>query len=125
MADPELEEIRARRMAEMQQQMGGKNRNDEEKIRQQQEERTNSILSQILTQGARARLNSIAMVKPEKGKMVESLLIRMATTGQIPGKVDENQLKDLLSQVSSQTERKTTVKFDRRRLNLDDDDDDY
>lgn len=33
-------------------------------------------------------VNSIALVKPERAKAVEHLLIRMAQTGQIAGKVD-------------------------------------
>jgi programmed cell death protein 5 len=44
--------------------------------------------------------------------------------GQLPGKIGEAELKGLLERVSSQTSQKTTVKFDRRRNNLDSDDDD-
>ena len=67
-------------------------------------EMINSILSQILTQEARARrmcvcisqhnymclviiVNSIALVKPDKAKAIEQLLIRMARSGQLQGKV--------------------------------------
>ena len=32
-------------------------------------------------------VNSIALVKPDKARMVESLLIQMARTGQLQGKV--------------------------------------
>lgn len=84
----------------------------------------NSLLAQILDQTARARLNSIALVKPEKAKMVENMLIQMAQTGQIGGKIGESQLVSLLERVSEQTQKKTTVKFDRRRY-ADSDDDDY
>jgi len=34
-------------------------------------------------------VNTIALAKPEKAKMVESMLIQMAQTGQIQGKVTE------------------------------------
>jgi len=34
-------------------------------------------------------VNTIALAKPEKAKMVESMLIQMAQTGQIQGKVME------------------------------------
>jgi len=34
-------------------------------------------------------VNTIALAKPEKAKMVESMLIQMAQTGQIQGKVSE------------------------------------
>lgn len=69
-------------------------------------------------------VNSIAIVKPERAKQVESMLIQMAQTGQIAGRLGESQLVSLLEKVSSQTQKKTTVKFDRRRLD-DSDDDDY
>lgn len=69
-------------------------------------------------------MNSIALVKPERAEHVEAMLIQMAQTGQINGKVGEAQLVDLLEKVSSHSQ-KTTVKFDRRRLNLDDSDDDF
>jgi programmed cell death protein 5 len=117
-------------MAQLQQQYGGGGRagpnkeEQEERVRQQQEMK-NSILSQVLDQQARARLNTIACAKPEKAKMVESMLIQMAQTGQLQGKLGEEQLKGLLEKVSEQTHKKTTVKFDRRRAALDSDDDDY
>lgn len=47
----------------------------------------NSILSQVLSQAARARLNNLALVKPEKAKAVENYLIQMARFGQLGGKV--------------------------------------
>jgi len=35
-------------------------------------------------------VNTIALAKPEKAKMVESMLIQMAQTGQIQGKVTDH-----------------------------------
>lgn len=128
MADPDLEAIRARRMAELQRQHGNNQQISKEEAEQkkmQQEEMKHSILSQILNQSARARLNTIAVAKPEKAKMVENMLCQMATSGQIPGKLTEAHLISLLEQVSEQTKRSTTVKFDRRRVQIDDSDDDY
>ena len=37
-------------------------------------------------------MNSIALVKPEKAKMIENTLIQMATTRQLGGKVLMNHL---------------------------------
>ncbi|XP_073232699.1 programmed cell death protein 5-like isoform X2 [Porites lutea] len=87
-------------------------------------EMRNSMLSQILGQDARARLNSIALVKPQKAKMMEGMLIQMARTGQIAGKLSESQLVSLLQEVSEKTQKKTTVKFNRKRVDDSDDDDD-
>lgn len=71
-------------------------------------------------------VNTLSLGKPEKGKMVESMLIRMAQSGQIRGKIDEKDLIGILESVNSQLpQSKTSVKFDRRRAALDSDDDDF
>lgn len=65
------------------------------------------------------------MSKPEKAKIVEGMLIRMAQMGQIGQKIGESELITLLENVNSQIpQNKPTVKFDRRRAALDSDDDD-
>ncbi|KAL4234618.1 Programmed cell death protein 5 [Mactra antiquata] len=126
--DGDLEEIRARRMAELQAQMGGPGGGgggqEQQKEREKQmEEMKHSILSQVLDQSARTRLNTIAVAKPDKAKMVEGMLIQMAQSGQIQGKLNETQLKGLLERVNERTAKTLTVKFDRRRAALDSDSD--
>ncbi|XP_012274374.1 programmed cell death protein 5 [Orussus abietinus] len=127
MSDPELEAIRQQRLAQLQTQYKGEdggNQQAMEQKRQQMVDMRNSILSQVLDQSARARLNTLSLGKPEKGKMVEDLLLNMAQRGQLPGKLGEKELIGLLESVSQQTQKKTTVKFDRRRAALDSDEDD-
>ena len=58
-------------------------------------------MAQILTNETRERLNRIAMVKPEKARGVEDLLIQSARKGQLRGKVTETQLIELLEQAQS------------------------
>lgn len=130
MEDEELQAIRAQRMAQLQNQYGagggqgqGPSQEQQEEMRRKQEEMKNNILVQVLDQEARSRLNTIGLAKPEKAKMVESMLIQMAQTGQIQGKLGEEQLKTLLERVSERTTKTTTVKFDRRRAALDSDED--
>ena len=55
------------------------------------------------------------------------MIIQMAQTGRIGGKIDDEQLVSLLETLSSQMPRSgSKVNFDRRRAALDsDDDDDY
>eukprot|EP00038_Savillea_parva_P019016 m.26165 g.26165 ORF g.26165 m.26165 type:complete len:129 (+) comp4296_c0_seq1:61-447(+) len=124
MDDADLEQLRAQRLAAMQAQGGGGGAAEEQR-RQQQEEAKNGMLSALLDQGARARLNSIALVKPKKAEMVEGIIIRMARSGQIQGKVNEGTLIRLLEQVNSQSggAKKTTISFNRKPM-VDDDDDD-
>ncbi|XP_063613444.1 programmed cell death protein 5-like isoform X1 [Penaeus indicus] len=137
--DAELAAIREKRMQELQgmqmqdspfgvkvpgnpSAMQGQHQKQEEMM-QQQQQAINGLLNQVLDQQARARLNTIMVAKPEKGKQVESVIVQMATTGQIGGKLSENDLIGLVERVNAQTQKTTTVKFDRRRAALDDDDD--
>ncbi|RKO97322.1 DNA-binding TFAR19-related protein, partial [Caulochytrium protostelioides] len=144
MEDDELAAIRARRMAEMKQAAGGGGGggfgglpaglrpgsggpsgpggggNDQEKARQADEMRR-GILHQILDSAARERLARIKMVKEDKGRAVEDLLIRMAQTGQLGGKVGENQLIQLLDQINA-TASETKIVYNRRRADDDSDD---
>ncbi|KOC63942.1 Programmed cell death protein 5 [Habropoda laboriosa] len=127
MADPELEAIRQQRLAQLQSQFKSGNVDNKqamEEKRQQIEDRRNAILIQVLDQSARARLNTLCLGKPEKGKMVEDMILNMAQRGQLSGKLGEKGLISLLESVNQQTQRKTVVKFDRRRAALDSDDDD-
>lgn len=72
-------------------------------------------------------VNTLKISKPEKAQMVEGMIIRMAQSGQIPGKLDDEQLIQLLESLNQQMPKSnSTVKFDRRRAALDsDDDEDY
>ncbi len=101
----------------------------------------NGILSQVLSQEARARreyflkcegdlailtsillsVNTIMVAKPEKGRQVEAAIIQMAQTGQI-SRLNEDELVGLLERFAGSTQ-KTAVKFDRRRNALDSDSD--
>ncbi|XP_011182597.1 programmed cell death protein 5 [Zeugodacus cucurbitae] len=133
MADNELDALRAERMAQLQQQYGGSGGNNAEKQQaqqeqmRQQEEMKHSILSQVLDQQARARLNTLKISKPEKAQMFENMVIRMAQMGQVRGKLDDAQFVSILESVNAQMpQSKSTVKYDRRRAAIDsDDDDDY
>ena len=145
MGDDELAAIRAQRMAEMRAQGGGGGGAEQQK---QMEERAkqmtdmkNGILSQVLDQKvgccincsdifmtccikARARLNTLMLAKPEKGKQVEAMLCQMAQTGQLGGKLGDDELKGLLDRMTGGGQSSSKVKFDRRRAAMDSDDDD-
>ncbi|EDQ87024.1 uncharacterized protein MONBRDRAFT_38192 [Monosiga brevicollis MX1] len=128
MADPELEALRQRRLAELQAQGGGQGPSPEEMQRQrrEQEQAKNSMLASIMDPSARSRLASLRAVKPENAAMVENYLIQAAQRGQLHGKVGEEDLKHILAQVAERTAAKTTISFNRRQLaGFEDDDQDY
>nr|CAD7393147.1 unnamed protein product [Timema cristinae] len=107
--------------------LGGQDGSSQQKAaeeRKQIEEMKHNILTQVLTQEARARLNTLMIGKPEKGQIVENMLIQMARSGQLMEKLDEQQLISILEKVSKQMQKTSTVKFDRRRAALDDSDED-
>ncbi|XP_076752415.1 programmed cell death 5 [Xylocopa sonorina] len=124
MSDPELEAIRQQRLAQLQSQYKSNNAENKQAMEEKMQDMKNSILSQVLDQSARARLNTLSLGKPEKGKMVEDMIVNLAQHGRLPGKLGEKELISLLENVNQQTQRTTVVKFDRRRAALDFDDDD-
>jgi programmed cell death protein 5 len=48
--------------------------------------------------------------KPEKGRLVENMLLQMAHRGQIMSKLGESELINILEKVSEQMQHNTTVK---------------
>ncbi|KYQ89308.1 hypothetical protein DLAC_09967 [Tieghemostelium lacteum] len=92
----------------------------QEQQRREMEERKKGMLEQILTVGARERLNRIAMVRPENAKAVGDIIIRAAQTGQITSQVDEQRLISLLEQLNESTKPKTNITFQRRTIDDDD-----
>ncbi|KNE72975.1 hypothetical protein AMAG_20649 [Allomyces macrogynus ATCC 38327] len=59
-----------------------------------------TMLMSVLDNDARERLARIAIVKPQNARAVEDMILRMAQTGQLRGKVGEDQLIDLLGNIS-------------------------
>ncbi|CAA3000904.1 DNA-binding protein DDB_G0278111-like [Olea europaea var. sylvestris] len=124
MADPELEAIRQRRMQELmaQHSMGNpdsEQQKSQDEAKREADEQRQMMLSQILTSEARARLARIALVKPEKARGVEDVILRAAQMGQIAEKVSEERLISLLEQFNTQTTKETKVTIRRRPSVLD------
>ncbi|CAK7350269.1 unnamed protein product [Dovyalis caffra] len=102
----------------------------QEDAKRDAEERRQMMLSQILSSEARERRKPtteiifarIALVKPEKARSVEDVILRAAQMGQIVEKVSEERLISLLEQINNQTTKQTKVTIQRRRSVLEDDD---
>ncbi|KAF8797919.1 hypothetical protein BYT27DRAFT_7203606 [Phlegmacium glaucopus] len=92
--------------------------------RAQEEQIRRDLLSTVLDTAARERLSRIALVSPERSKQIETILLRMAQSGQLRNRVSEEQLIDLLNQME-QAEGKTTIQKStivyHRRKGLEDD----
>ena len=97
--DDDLEQLRQERMEELkeraQQEQGG-----EQQARQQQAEaQKKALLRQYLTDGARQRLNTVKMSRPQFGEKVEQQVLALAQSGRIQGKIDEEKMKQLLKEL--------------------------
>ena len=102
--DEELERLRQEKMEQLkeqkQQQQGGE---AAEAQREQAEAQRQAMLRQYLTDGARKRLNTVKMSKPEFGEQVEQQVVALAQSGRIQGKIDEEKMKELLSELKPES----------------------
>ncbi|KAF9244251.1 PDCD5-related protein, partial [Melanogaster broomeanus] len=84
------------------------------------------MMATVLDTSARERLSRIALVSPDRARQIEGILLRMAQSGQLRGKVSEAQLIELLEQMEEtqgkSSMKKTTIVYQRRRDFGDDDD---
>ena len=117
-----LDEIRQKRMAELQQQQAAAQQQQAQQqqaaqMQQQQEAQAQleaqkkQILGQIMTPEARNRLANLKLTKPELVNQIEIQLIQSAQAGSLRGKVTDEQLKVLLRQIAGQ---KREIKITRK-----------
>jgi len=107
-SDDELDAIRQKKLAEMQQQAAQEQIADQQAAEVQAQKE--AILRQILTPEARQRLTNIRMVKPQMAEQIEVQLIQLAGSGRLRSRVTDEQLKSLLQQIQGR-ERERKVKF--------------
>ena len=116
----DLDEIRQKRMAELQaQQAAAQNQAQQQAMAQAQQQEAQAqseaqkkqILGQIMTPEARQRLANLKLTKPELVNQIELQLIQSAQAGSLRGKVTDDQIKVLLRQIAGQ---KREIKITRK-----------
>jgi len=110
--DDELEAIRKKKLLELQQQqMSSQNALEEDARKKEFEEQKKAALRQILTTEARERLGRIKAARPEVAENIENQLIMFAQSGQLKNKINDEQLRELLSKLIP---KKRDIKIKRR-----------
>ena len=118
----DLDEIRQKRMAELQaqqaaaqqaqqQQAAAQQQMQQQEAQAQFEAQKKQILGQIMTPEARQRLANLKLTKPELVNQIELQLIQSAQSGSLRGKVTDDQLKVLLRNIAGQ---KREIKITRK-----------
>jgi programmed cell death protein 5 len=101
-SDEELEKLRKEKMEQMRDQAGGEGQQEARKAQQEQAEaQRKAVLRQNLTDGARKRLNTVKMSKPEVAEKVEQQIVALAQSGRLGGdQIDEDQMRELLQELT-------------------------
>ena len=97
----ELEELRRRRLRELQSQRQQEieELQRQQEIQQQIEAKKQAILRQILEPEAKERLGRIKLAHPEIAEAVENQLIMLAQSGRLKQKINDNMLVEILKKV--------------------------
>ncbi|WP_297070593.1 DNA-binding protein [Thermococcus sp.] len=109
----DIEEIRKKKLLEMQKRLAEQQKAQEEAMRQEMEleAQLDAIMRRILTPEARERLGRVKLVKPELARQVELVLVQLYQAGQIREPVDDSKLKRILAQVDARTRRDYRIRW--------------
>lgn len=110
--DEELENLRKKRLKELQQQAAlQESLEEQESQRQEFEQQKKRILRAILDATARERLARIKIARPEIAESIENQLIMLAQNGKLKNKINDEQLRLLLAKIIP---KKRDIKIRRR-----------
>ena len=112
MEDPELEELRRRRLADIQRQQQGQRGQQaaaDQQARQIEEQRQ-AILRKVLTPQARERLGTVKIAHADVARLVEDQLIGLASSGRLDREIDDETLRAILRKLAP---RKREISIER------------
>ncbi|MCD6108602.1 hypothetical protein B6U70_00220 [Euryarchaeota archaeon ex4484_162] len=99
MEDDELEELRRKKLQQLQQSAEEEKALEEAVAREEFERQKRMILRAILTSEARNRLARIKLARPEVAESIENQLILLAQSGKIREKITDEQLRIIISKI--------------------------
>ena len=99
-SDEELDELRKKKMEQLKEQQSEGDAEAQQAAQEQADAQKKAILRQHLTDGARKRLNTVKMSKPDVGEQVEQQIVALARSGRLGEQIDEEKMKQLLSELT-------------------------
>ncbi len=98
--DEELEKLRRKKLQELQEQAAFQGSMDQQEEQNKEfEEQKKMVLLRILEPNARERLGRIKTARPKVAEAVEAQLIMLAQAGRLKNKINDEQLRMLLSKL--------------------------
>ncbi len=94
-SEDELERLKAKKLAELQEKLA------EEEERKRRELERQAAMRAILTPEARQRLANLRLIRPELVAQLEEQLIQLANSGKIRLPITDDDLKVILSRLTS------------------------
>ena len=95
----DIEAIRKKKLRDLQQQQTFSQEDFEETQQKEYDDQKKLILRAILTDDARERLGRIKAARPEMAENLENQLIMLAQSGRLKNKINDEQLRELLSKL--------------------------
>jgi programmed cell death protein 5 len=95
----DIEAIRKKKLRDLQQQQTFSQEDFEEAQQKEFEDQKKLILRAILTDDARERLGRIKAARPEMAENLENQLVMLAQSGRLKNKINDEQLRELLSKM--------------------------
>ena len=95
----DIEAIRKKKLRDLQQQQGFSQEEYEDAQQKEFEDQKRVILRAILMDDARERLGRIKAARPELAENLENQLIMLAQSGRLKNKINDEQLRELLSKI--------------------------
>lgn len=98
--DKELEDLKKKKLEELKKQKALQdNLEQQEEQKKEFEKQKKIMLLKLLTPKARERLGNIKVARPQIAEQIENQLIMLGQSGRLKNKIDDKQLKELLSRL--------------------------
>lgn len=108
MNDRELEELRQRRLQEMQVQAEQQLAREHEQITR--EAQVQGALRQLMSAEAKERLAQVRVARPKVAAAIEQQVLALAGDGKLTAPIDDTTLQQMLAQLSRKRETKVEIR---------------